>query len=99
MLRKTEAKVAFVKSLQLDKDLFQPFSLRRREKAPGPNLASEFVLNFPRLILVILVTRQQGEAGAAAEEGAEARASVGAGKGAEAVEEQEQEREKEQEQK
>ena len=60
MLRETEAKLAFVKSLQVDKDLFQPFSLRRREKAPGPNLASEFVLNFPRLILVILVTRHRG---------------------------------------
>jgi hypothetical protein len=60
MFIETEAKLAFVKSLQLDKDLFQPFSLRRREKAPGPNLASEFVLNFPRLILVILVTRHRG---------------------------------------
>jgi hypothetical protein len=60
MLMETEAKLVFVKSLQLDKDLFQPFSLRRREKAPGPNLASAFVLNFPRLILVILVTRHRG---------------------------------------
>ncbi len=98
MLRETEAKLAFVKSLQVDKDLFQPFSLRRREKAPGPNLASEFVLNFPRLILVILVTRQQGEAGAAPEEGAEARAGEETGQEREEKQEWKKERKQDQEQ-